>query len=519
MSAASASADWYRAAGSVLQGRRDDGLEVTLDRPRQLSRRRAASFRNGADLAPVAAVRDESDGLGQVAGTDPIGHARKRLFVPERAAAAEKLEQHDTQGVHVGRDGHLAAQQLFRAGVGRCRRWKGPMGQVAGVITRRRLQLRDPEVEELGLPISGDENVGRLEVPVNHEVLVRVLHRGADSAEQPQALRNRQRLSIAVLGDRSAIDVLHDEERSAIRQRARIQQSRDVRVLERGEDLLFQLEPLQRGLAGDFVPQHLDRDGLARRLAFRQVDLAHSAHADAPDDLKPPDGASAPDGGAVRLQAFHGLGRVFGRRRFDAGDQRTDSLGELRLFGVELAQESCALGGWQSQCLVQVVLDDPEGIFHRGVVGALHRTPPAMAMTTGSARGTADEAPRPCAGRSTTRALVSRSAASFGNRSRARACCRPRGTPRGSSAARDWCRRGHHVHRATGTGARRSGRAPPQASLNGSRRRRFPVSANTALPTAGAIGGTPGSPMPPGFSALDTMNASTRGISDSRRTG
>ncbi len=48
---------------------------------------------------------------------------------------------------------------------------------------------------------------------------------------------------------------------------------------------------------------------------------------------------------------------------------------------------------------------------------------------------------------------------------------------------------------------------------SGSRRRRFPVAAKTALATAGATGGTPGSPTPPGFSVLCTMCVSTRGMS------
>ena len=53
---------------------------------------------------------------------------------------------------------------------------------------------------------------------------------------------------------------------------------------------------------------------------------------------------------------------------------------------------------------------------------------------------------------------------------------------------------------------------------SGSSRRRWPVSANTALATAGAIGGTPGSPTPPGFSVLGTMWTSTTGISFRRST-
>src|SRR6059036_14194 len=53
---------------------------------------------------------------------------------------------------------------------------------------------------------------------------------------------------------------------------------------------------------------------------------------------------------------------------------------------------------------------------------------------------------------------------------------------------------------------------------SGSSRSRCPVSAATALATAGAIGGTPTSPIPPGFSVLGTMCTSTTGISFIRRT-
>ena len=48
-------------------------------------------------------------------------------------------------------------------------------------------------------------------------------------------------------------------------------------------------------------------------------------------------------------------------------------------------------------------------------------------------------------------------------------------------------------------------------SLIGSSRVRFFVSANTAFATAGAIGGVPGSPIPPGCSLLSTMCTSIFG--------
>ena len=48
---------------------------------------------------------------------------------------------------------------------------------------------------------------------------------------------------------------------------------------------------------------------------------------------------------------------------------------------------------------------------------------------------------------------------------------------------------------------------------SGSLRMRLPVAANIAFATAGAIGGVPGSPIPPGASVLGTICTSTFGIS------
>lgn len=68
---------------------------------------------------------------------------------------------------------------------------------------------------------------------------------------------------------------------------------------------------------------------------------------------------------------------------------------------------------------------------------------------------------------------------------------------------------------------------PPQASLRpdhvsssmGSFRIRFPVRANRALQTAGATGGSAGSPAPDGDSLLGMRWTSTRGISAIRNSG
>jgi hypothetical protein len=63
------------------------------------------------------------------------------------------------------------------------------------------------------------------------------------------------------------------------------------------------------------------------------------------------------------------------------------------------------------------------------------------------------------------------------------------------------------------------GRAGRQSMRNGSVRSRLPVAAKIAFATAGAIGGVPGSPTPPGAAPLATISTSIRGASSIRITG
>jgi hypothetical protein len=73
-------------------------------------------------------------------------------------------------------------------------------------------------------------------------------------------------------------------------------------------------------------------------------------------------------------------------------------------------------------------------------------------------------------------------------------------------------------------GVRALAAPPSHARFNcdasiGNVRSRLPVNANNAFTTAGAIGGVPGSPMPPGSMVLGRMKTSTCGISFMRSTG
>src|SRR5262249_45930343 len=61
--------------------------------------------------------------------------------------------------------------------------------------------------------VERDQDVGRLDVAVDDPLLVSVLDRLTDRDEELQALARGELGLVAVLGDRDAVDQLHDEER------------------------------------------------------------------------------------------------------------------------------------------------------------------------------------------------------------------------------------------------------------------------------------------------------------------
>ena len=73
--------------------------------------------------------------------------------------------------------------------------------------------------------------------------LVRVLHRVAHRDEQVQALAESELVRVAVLGDRHALDQLHDEVRPAAGRRSGVEHGGDVRVIHQREGLPLGLEP------------------------------------------------------------------------------------------------------------------------------------------------------------------------------------------------------------------------------------------------------------------------------------
>ena len=115
--------------------------------------------------------------------------------------------------------------------------------------------------------------------------IVRGFERQGDLMRDGQRLVGRDRALRDAVGERGSFDQFQHERRLAILLLEAVD-GRDVRVVQRGQDLGFALEP--REACG--IGRHRRRQDLDRHVAFqlavaRAIDLAHSAFAQLRDDF------------------------------------------------------------------------------------------------------------------------------------------------------------------------------------------------------------------------------------------
>ena len=120
---------------------------------------------------------------------------------------------------------------------------------------------------------------------MDDEHAVRVIDGRADPAEEPQLVANRQRACLAVPVDRDALDVLHHEVGRAVRGLPAVDEARDRRVIERGQDLPLAAETDQVLGGQRPAPHDLDRDALLVAVVVTdgEVNGPHPAAADLAD--------------------------------------------------------------------------------------------------------------------------------------------------------------------------------------------------------------------------------------------
>jgi hypothetical protein len=222
-----------------------------------------------------------------------------------RRASGEQLIEQNAERVDVGGGGDPLPPHLLRTrGRGRHHPLGGDgIGQrpiEAGVQ-----ELGDPEIEQLGHPVGGDQNIPGLDVPMHDEVPMRVTHGLTDRPKQDQPVAEAEARLVGVPIDGPPLDILHDEIRNAARAGPSIEQARDVGMIERREDLSLRLEAANH-VADERAGLHqLDGDASGIR-GVGALGEPHRSHAASPDFPNQPVGPEGQPGVAGDTGHIHG---------------------------------------------------------------------------------------------------------------------------------------------------------------------------------------------------------------------
>ena len=217
-------------------------------------------------------------GLGRRA----VASAAGRCEGPPRG---QQLEEDQAERVDVRGGGHALTAQLLGRRISR----RQPaltrarqLGWLARVVIGE--QLGDAEVEQLQIAGRRDEDVRGLQIAVDDEPAIRVLHGIAHPAEQPHPRVDREAPGVAVGRDRLAFHELHREVRPAVGVEATIEETGDGRVIELGENLPFATEADGGVVAVEAASHELERDDL-NEFAIGALGAIHDAHASAAELL------------------------------------------------------------------------------------------------------------------------------------------------------------------------------------------------------------------------------------------
>ena len=136
--------------------------------------------------------------------TQNRSHRFGRRVAPERGDAGEHLVSHDAQAEEVGASIDSPAARLLRRHVcGRADR-SDVLQRLCGVgragVRVHRVELGDPEVEDLHVAVARDEDVGRFDVAVHEAMRMRGVQAARDLAHIFDRSRERERPAMDLAG-------------------------------------------------------------------------------------------------------------------------------------------------------------------------------------------------------------------------------------------------------------------------------------------------------------------------------
>ena len=194
-------------------------------------------------------------------------------------SAEKHVEQH-AERIDIGRGRHRCPEHLLRRGElrrQRATRFPGELACLAGLGLVLE-QLGDAEVEQLHRTVIRDQHVRRLDIPMHDQVRMRMRDRGEHIEKQSQTPLHVKPPAVTIVVDPFTLDEVQDQVRLARRRDACVDQSRDVRMREPGQDIAFAAEALLAGLPDQRGVQELDRY-LALEAPVAAPGEPHATHA------------------------------------------------------------------------------------------------------------------------------------------------------------------------------------------------------------------------------------------------
>ena len=190
-----------------------------------------------------------------------------RAFGLERKPAGEQAVEDDAEGVDVARRCRRLCLSLLGREVRRCAEQRARLRQRAGAA-----QAGDPEVRDLSPPLLVEQNVRRLQIPVDEPARVCVSEAGGQLPRELLRLVVQVRLAGSdLLLECPARQVLQHHERSS-GFLAVVVETADVRVGERRDGMCLAVEPGRIGVAAE----KLQCDATAELGVVGEPDFGHA---------------------------------------------------------------------------------------------------------------------------------------------------------------------------------------------------------------------------------------------------
>ncbi len=202
-----------------------------------------------------------------------------------RRRTGQAFVQHARQRVDVGPVGHLVVGEPLRSHVFPGADRGAELGEffVGG-------RAGDAEVDEVGEVVTGDQDVGRLDITMHDPRGVGGVEGRGDLGDDGHRARRRQRaIPFEQAVQVGALDKAHLHEHFSV-DFAVVVNGNDVRFLQTAGGPRFALHPLpEDGVLAELIGHQLDRDRPLLDGVFGLVDLAHSTAAEQPFQVVGPE--------------------------------------------------------------------------------------------------------------------------------------------------------------------------------------------------------------------------------------